>query len=110
MSSHKTNQTLRLFEACRVPYIFSTPASFQCLPVESVFKYLKLSDFRDIPLPDDLKLSNISPESLNHKLRLLVLVSHFIVNITRQKMNIIFSERLKNLGAFLEKKRIWVFE
>jgi hypothetical protein len=86
--------------------MFSAPASFQCLPVESVFKYLKLTDFRDRPLPDGVKVTNHSPQSLTHKLRDLAQVSHFIVNINSQKMNRIFCERLKNLGGFLEKKRL----
>ena len=90
--------------------MFSAPASFQCLPVESVFKYLKLTDFRDRPLPDDVKLTNISTESLTHKLRLLAQVSHYIININSHKMSVIYRERLSNLAIFLNKKRIWVFD
>ena len=86
--------------------MFSAPASFQCLPVESVFKYLKLTDFRDRHLPDDVRVTNHSPQSLTHKLRLLAQVSHYIVNISSKKMNSIYNERLKNLGGFLEKKRL----
>jgi len=50
MSSHKTPTTLRVFQELRMPYIFSAPASYKAIPVESVFKYLKLTDFRKTPL------------------------------------------------------------
>ena len=48
MSSHKIQRTKRLFEALEMPCMLTAPASFMATPVESVFKYLKLTDFREM--------------------------------------------------------------
>ena len=58
MSTHKTMQTVRLFKALRMPYLFSAPASFLAIPIESVFKYLKLTDFREMQLDESVRVRN----------------------------------------------------
>ena len=67
MTSHKTHGTRRLFESLKIPYLFSAPASFLTLPIESVFKYIKLTDFREKLLAEDVLIKNIRHDQLNHK-------------------------------------------
>ena len=43
-----------------MPVMFSAPASYKCIPVESVFKYLKLTDFRRAPIPASVALKDLS--------------------------------------------------
>jgi hypothetical protein len=61
----------RLFEALRIPHMFSAPASFLALPVESVFRNIKMNDFREKTLPDDVSVQGKQREHLTHKQYLL---------------------------------------
>jgi hypothetical protein len=61
--------------------MFSAPASFLALPVESVFKYLKMTDFRERPLPEDVKVKNGPHDKLTKKQYLLSQVANYIMNI-----------------------------
>ena len=64
MSSHKTKQTLDLFERLRMPYIFYAPASYKAVPMKSVLMNLKLTDFRQ----RHFSLSFKSKEMMHNKL------------------------------------------
>ena len=86
--------------------MFSAPASFVSMPIESVFKYLKLTDFRLMNLRDDFKVKGIEKKDLTKKHLLLCKVSGFLLKIKFQKMNTIFQERLLNLAILLAKKRV----
>ena len=72
----------RLFEALGVPTVYSAPASFLALPVESVFKYLKLTDFRERRLPINLVIMNKQHDDLTHKQYLLAQVASYLISIT----------------------------
>jgi hypothetical protein len=67
MSSHKTLQTRRVFEALEIPYMFSAPASFIAMPVESVFKFIKMNDFREKRLPADFTVRGMQHNDLTKK-------------------------------------------
>ena len=86
--------------------MFSAPASFVSMPIESVFKYLKLTDFSLMNLRDDFKVKGIENKDLTKKQLLLCQVSDFLLNNKFQKMNAIFHERLLNLAMFLAEKRV----
>jgi hypothetical protein len=77
-----------------IPCVFSAPASFLCLPIESVFKYLKLTDFRKRSLDASVVVKGHTHLELTHKQRLLAQVSFFINNLSQRMLNRIFNERL----------------
>jgi hypothetical protein len=106
MSSHKTQQTLNLFQRLGMPYLFSAPASYKAVPVESVFMYLKLTDFRHRQLSQTLTIKDITHDKLSKKQLLISQVADFILNISDTKMKDIFYSRLKHLRYFLALRRV----
>ena len=82
MRSHKTQITKRLFEALEVPYMFTAPASFMATPVESVFKYLKLTDFREMRLLQHVRVRGVKHDQLTPNQYLLAQVSDYLLCIT----------------------------
>jgi hypothetical protein len=96
----------RLFEALGIPTVYSAPASFHALPVESVFKYLKLTDFRERHLPINLFIKNMQHDELTKKQYLLAQVASYITSISNLKMKTIYFERLKRLRVFLGEERV----
>jgi hypothetical protein len=106
MSSHKTSQTLALFEKLRMPYMFSAPASYKSIPVESVFMHLKLTDFRIRTLPTNVLIKGMRHDQLTKKQNLLAQMSDYLLNISDERMKQIFHDRLRNLGSFLALERV----
>ena len=82
MSSHKTQRTKRLFEALEVPYMFTAPASFMATPVESLFKYLKLTDLRKMRLRQHVRVQGVTHDQLTRNQYLLAQVSDYLLSIT----------------------------
>jgi hypothetical protein len=106
MSSHKTAQTLALFENLRMPYMFSAPASYKCIPVESVFMHLKLTDFRSRALANRVKVKDVALDKLSKKQTLLTQMADYLLRISDERMKGIFYDRLRHLGSFLALERV----
>ena len=106
MASHKTKNSIKVLENIRAPYLFSAPASYKAMPIESVFKYLKLTDFRQTPMHDALIVKDRTQEQLTHKERHLSRVSHFLLSMSDNKIKKIFYERLAQLRGFLALERV----
>ena len=67
MSSHKTQKTLNMIEQLQLPVRFTAPASFLAVPVEGVFRCLKLEYFRLQNLPDEIQVKGIERGKLTKK-------------------------------------------
>jgi hypothetical protein len=106
MSSHKTSQTIALFENLRMPYMFSAPASYKCIPVESVFMHLKLTDFRSRAFANRVFVKNVAHDNLSKEQTLLAQMAVFLLRISDQRMKDIFYDRFRHLVSFLTLERV----
>jgi hypothetical protein len=86
--------------------MYSAPASFLALPIESVFRVIKNTDFRKRGLSPDVQIKNLTHQQLSRKQYLLAQVAHFIFTISQKRMNNIYHERLTKLQVFLAGMRI----
>jgi hypothetical protein len=89
-----------------MPFMLTAPASFLCLPVESVFKYLKLIDFREIKLRETFVVDGKRHDQLSKKQYLLCQIADYLLNISDPKLKQIFYERLRHLDVFLRGERV----
>lgn len=89
-----------------MPFMLTAPASFLCLPVESVFKYLKLIDFREIKLSETFVVNGKRLDQLSKKQYLLCQIADYLLNISVPKLKHIFYERLRHLDVFLRGERV----
>ncbi len=62
---------MRIFNELKLPIMFSAPASFLAIPVEGVFRQIKLVDFRERELPDDFNAIGAKMGKLTKKEDLL---------------------------------------
>jgi hypothetical protein len=106
ITRRKSMQSRRLFESLRMPYLFTAPASFLAVPIESVFKYLKMTDFRERRLPEHVQVCNGRHEDLTKKQYLLAQVADYLINIAHSTMLSIYRQRFKNLKMFLQMKQV----
>ena len=102
----KLTRSGRHFEALKVPHLFTAPASFLALPVESMFKFIKLTDFRERTLSDRLKVTGRSETHLTHKEHLLAQISDFLSSMSPTSITKIYHERLRHLRVFLGEERV----
>jgi hypothetical protein len=63
--------------------MFTAPASFLAVPIESVFKHLKMTDFRERQLPEQVKVTNGGHDQLTKKQCLLAQVADYLININQ---------------------------
>jgi hypothetical protein len=86
-----------------MPYMFTAPASFLAVPIESVLKHLKVTDFRERRLPEHVIGRH---EDLTNKQYLLAQEADYLINMKHSTMLSIYRERFKNLRMFLQMKQV----
>jgi transposase len=79
MSSHRTLQTRQLSKSLRISYLYSTPASFPKSPIESVFRAIMNTDFRERQLLQEILTKDIPHEKFTKKQYLIAQVNHFLI-------------------------------
>lgn len=86
--------------------MFSAPASFLALPIEGVFRQIKLVDFRERQLPDSFKVNGNANAALTKKQTLLAQIAHYILTMDTHLVNAIYQERLLKLEHFLQRRKV----
>ncbi len=80
-----------------MPILYSAPASFLAIPVEGVFRQIKLVDFRITKLPADFRVKGTKICTLSKKEDLLAQISCFIIRMSISQLKQIFYMRFKIL-------------
>ena len=106
MPGHKTEETVAVLKNNQVPYHFSASASFLAIPVEGVFFDLKMTDFRERSLPDNVKIITRFGKHPSKKEKLLAQVATYLLNLKLEHIHNIFRDRLMHFSHFLTKKKI----
>ncbi len=101
-SSHKTTKTKRLLQRLRVPTVFTAPASFQAVPVEGLFAFIKAHDFLKMEDPDPGILGIPKVKKFTKKQVLMAHISNRLFDIPLVKVTSIFKSRLALLINFIK--------
>jgi hypothetical protein len=68
-------ESLKLCDTLFKPYIYSATALYKSIRVESVFKHMRLADFRANPIVRRFPIKDMGANPLTHKLHLLVQIA-----------------------------------